>query len=186
MVQKRMKSKFITIMRLICQPSKALDVQLLLSNSQVAAIGKMKEENALLLPKFTISLMLGLNIRKKKIEYKTLLTKFQPKDVKSAATDHGNKFEPFARKKFIEVTGWEVFDIGLVCKDKFSFFGGSPDGLIRLPNGEYGILEIKCSFKYKDDEKIGKIKYLDDQGHLREKHTYYRFFFVRSTNFFTY
>ena len=127
-----------------------------------------------------------IKYQKKKIEYKTLLTKFQPKDVKSAATDHGNKFEPFARKKFIEVTGWEVFDIGLVCKDKFSFFGGSPDGLIRLPNGKYGILELKCSFKYKDDEKIGKIKYLDDQGHLREKHTYYRFFFVRSTNFFTY
>ena len=126
-----------------------------------------------------------IKYQKNKVEYKTLLKNFQPKDIKTPATDHGEKFEPLARKKFIEVTGWEVFDIGLVCKDKFSFFGCSPDGLIRLPNGEYGILELKCSFKYKDDEKIGKLKYLDNEGKLREKHTYYRLFFFRSTYFVT-
>ena len=36
-----------------------------------------------------------------------------------------------------------------------------------------GILEIKCLYKYKDDEKIGKVKYLTKDGILSKKSVYY-------------
>ena len=72
----------------------------------------------------------------------------------SASVD-GNKFEGTAKKKFIQVTGWQVFDIGLVCKDKFSWFGGSPDGLVHCKlSDDFGLLEIKCPFKCKDDKEL--------------------------------
>ena len=112
-----------------------------------------------------------------KVDYKTLLSHFQGKSFKSEATDHGNKFEGTAKQKFIQVTGWQVFDIGLVCKDKFSWFGGSPDGLVRCElSDHFGLLEIKCPFKCKDDQKIDikKLTYfLNKEGKLKDSSPYY-------------
>ena len=44
-----------------------------------------------------------------------------------------------------------------------------------MENGELGILEIKCIYSQRDDEKIDlkKVKYLDKNGKLRIKNTYY-------------
>ena len=118
-----------------------------------------------------------INAYEKKVDYKTLLSHFQGKSFQSEATDHGNKFEGTAKKKFIMVTGWQVFDIGLVCKNKFSWFGGSPDGLVLCElSGDFGLLEIKCPFKCKDDEEIDikKLQYfLDKEGKLKDTSPYY-------------
>ena len=38
------------------------------------------------------------------VDYKTLISHFEGKSFKSEATDHGNKYEETAKKKFILVT----------------------------------------------------------------------------------
>ena len=86
---------------------------------------------------------------------------------------YGREREDKAKAKFCEVTKLKVYDIGLVCKHLFSWFGASPDGIIRLENGDIGLLEVKCLFSYKDAEKIGKVKCLNKDGKLRVKHPYY-------------
>ena len=113
-----------------------------------------------------------------KLDYKTLILKFRPKLIKRGkcpAMDYGNDFEHLAKKNFSDVTGHQVFDIGLVCKDKFSWFGGSPDGLFQLGNGSHGLLEIKCAYKYRDKDKIDikGLKYMTKEGNLNEKDAYY-------------
>ena len=86
---------------------------------------------------------------------------------------YGNEKEPLAKIKFSDVMKLKVCDIGLVCKEKFSWFGGSPDGMIRLENGDLVVLEIKCLYSYRDDPKIGKVKCLNKAGKLKTTHPYY-------------
>ena len=116
--------------------------------------------------------------KKNKLDYKTLILKFRPKPIKrgkSPAIDYGNDFEHLAKKNFSDVTGHHVFDIGLVCKNRFSWFGGSPDGLFQLGNGLHGLLEIKCAYKYRNEDKIDikGLKYMTKEGNMNEKHAYY-------------
>lgn len=62
------------------------------------------------------------------------------------ATEHGNEFEPIARRDFEERTGINVETVGFVTRDD-EIIGCSPDGLIRDAAGEWTEgLEIKCPF----------------------------------------
>ena len=85
---------------------------------------------------------------------------------------YGREREDKAKAKFCEVTKLKVYDIGLVCKHLFSWFGASPDGIIRS-GSDIGILEVKCLYSFRDDEKIGKVKCLNKKGNLRKKTLYY-------------
>ena len=109
----------------------------------------------------------------------------RPKKKKSEhpALIYGTKNEGAARQSYCEEhPNSEVVRAGLTIKDKFGFFGGSPDGLIRLKNSApdstfYGLLEIKCIYSCREElgggGKIEGCKFLDIHGNLKESHTYY-------------
>lgn len=60
------------------------------------------------------------------------------------ATDWGTLWESDARKRYAEVTGYEVMEVGFIpMKGYERFFGGSPDGYVRY---EDVIIEIKSPF----------------------------------------
>lgn len=56
----------------------------------------------------------------------------------SAATDHGEEYEPAAIDEFMRLTGQVVTPVGFI--PYLSFAGGSPDGLI----GDHAGIEVKC------------------------------------------
>ena len=96
------------------------------------------------------------------------------------AVKFGNDFEDEARQKYCEVyPERDVQQVGLVIKDKFSFFGASPDGIITFKGGSgtrggyYGILEIKCIYSCRDKEKIEGCKFLNKKGQLLRGSRYY-------------
>ena len=66
----------------------------------------------------------------------------------------------------------------MLVKDKFSWLSCSPDGLIMNEHEptNFGLLEIKCLYRARDDEKIDLAKcsdFLDKNGNLRKTHVYY-------------
>lgn len=74
-----------------------------------------------------------------------------------------------------------LFQVGLVVLPEQPWLCCSPDGLVRLDN-EIVLIEIKCSFKYKDTpfidyaERRTKLQYLifvNDEITLRRTHPYY-------------
>lgn len=72
----------------------------------------------------------------------------------------GTETEPEARQYFVDSTGLEVVQTGLVKNDKYPGFHTSPDGLI-IWNGQLYWLEIKCPkfsthLKYADAMVKGK------------------------------
>ena len=66
------------------------------------------------------------------------------------AMQWGTFWEDDARKRYSDATGVEVLDAPFIeLKGYEKFAGGSPDGIIRLGDGENknnGIIEIKCPF----------------------------------------
>ena len=89
-------------------------------------------------------------LKKMTIAEKILALLNEPK-VKKAdrpAMVYGNKNEDNARQTYCEKRpNSEVVQCGLVIKDKFDWFAGSPDGIIKpktgCSDGFFGILEIK-------------------------------------------
>ena len=108
-----------------------------------------------------------------------LLELFKPSKLdkdKIPALKYGLDNEDNARNKYCETRpNSEVTRVGLAIKDKFSFFGASADGLIRVKNtsvGFYGLLEIKCIYSCRNG-KIKGCKFLDKHGNLKKTHVYY-------------
>ena len=116
------------------------------------------------------------------------LLKLFNKDPKGKRKDvpaivYGNENEDRARQKYCELhPSLEVVQVGLAIKDKFGFFGGSADGLIRLKSHApdspfYGLLEIKCIYSCREElgngGKIEGCKFLDKHGNLKTTHSYY-------------
>ena len=73
----------------------------------------------------------------------------------NSSTDYGLQMEPTARKKFEEVTGYSVIEVGLVIRPGFDFCSGSPDGILLDDLGQLCTVELKCPSKCKD-KKIGE------------------------------
>lgn len=62
-----------------------------------------------------------------------------------SAMEWGTNQEPFALEEFIKRTGHKVVGTGLLRHPKYSFLGGSPDGITYCGY----IIEIKCPFSAK-------------------------------------
>lgn len=79
---------------------------------------------------------------------------------KSDAMERGNRLEPDARAKYVEMTGNKVEEVGF-CESDLGIFGCSPDGFIK---DRKGMLEIKCPMlkgflKNREDEDAGPSSY---------------------------
>ena len=100
----------------------------------------------------------------------------KPKSKVNPAMDYGNKHEENARKEYCKKTKNTVVDVGMIVKHKFDWLSGSPDGLIENSENfeDFGLLEIKCIYRCRDDDKIDECKdFLDKNGNLRQSHSYY-------------
>ena len=65
-------------------------------------------------------------------------------DVANRAMNHGHYWEDEARKRYAQVMGYEVIEVGFVPYEKYpDYAGASPDGLLREVKGG---LEIKSPF----------------------------------------
>jgi hypothetical protein len=77
------------------------------------------------------------------------------------ATAWGTKYEPEARAKYAEVTGYEVSETGFRVHPEIEYMGGSFDGEV-----EGGIIEIKCPYD--------PIRHAQNRGAvINERHDYY-------------
>lgn len=94
-------------------------------------------------------------------------------------TRWGNKYEPEAREKYAESTGYVVKECGFRVHPQISYFGGSFDGEVvgyQVPElsgavvGTHGIIEIKCPA---DPIKHLKNRELSLSGGITIKHEYY-------------
>ena len=47
-------------------------------------------------------------------------------------------------------TGVEVEEYGVFLSVDYPFLATSPDGIIRLGNQEFGIVEVECPYKHRD------------------------------------
>lgn len=66
------------------------------------------------------------------------------KQIRNRAVEHGEFWEPDARRRYISEMGYEVYEVGFITLDGFDdICGGSPDGIVRYENG---IIEIKCPY----------------------------------------
>jgi len=61
-------------------------------------------------------------------------------NIKSAAMEHGNKYEDEARLLFSDRFKIETWEVGLFQHQEYSWLGGSPDGIADDGN----LIEIKC------------------------------------------
>lgn len=103
----------------------------------------------------------------------------------TAATRYGLENEEHARDTYAEGirnTGATVLRSGFcICPNK-GFIGASPDAIILQTNGQKGLLEIKCPFKYRNatiEEAVQSkdsnypIKKIDGINQLKKTHQYY-------------
>jgi hypothetical protein len=62
------------------------------------------------------------------------------------AVEYGLKMEPVAFQKYIQVTGNNVIQTGLIVKNGVWWLAASPDGMMKEDNGDLKVLEIKCPY----------------------------------------
>lgn len=91
-------------------------------------------------------------------------------------TNWGNQYEPEARAKYAEKTGYVVNEVGFKVHDSIPYLGGSFDGKIvghremMMQSGVSGILEIKCPY---DPIRHCKNRDLSQGEGVTIKHDYY-------------
>ena len=71
----------------------------------------------------------------------------------NAATRFGLVMEPRAIEHYQRVTGNKVIATGLHMHENCKW-GASPDGIVRTADGEEGLLEVKCFFKYRASGEV--------------------------------
>ena len=77
-------------------------------------------------------------------------TKSSKTTIAIPACEYGIQLEEEARKKFIQLTNYRVYQFGLVVRDDQPWLAGSPDGVFVNEKNELCVLEIKCPFTCKD------------------------------------
>lgn len=121
--------------------------------------------------------------------YKKSKSVFDPIDFKNEYTEHGVENEGNAGKKFIEITGFLVIEIGLVVSIKNAIFGYSADGVIIFNGIPWALFEAKCvhrgkfmnvykaiftyNEKKKRDELINYLEQVNEGFKLKKNHKYY-------------
>ena len=81
-----------------------------------------------------------------------------PQNFSTKATEWGKHHEAIAFDKYVEHqvrnghTGLVAAKSGFVVCEEYPYLGASPDGCIHDPGSvdQYGLLEIKCPYKYRD------------------------------------
>lgn len=120
------------------------------------------------------------NIDKPSMSFLKLVMQYN-ENVSVAAMKYGTNMEPIARKFYYEKykkyhTSFQTLETGLHINSDFPCLGASPDGLVYCQCHGYGLLEIKCPYKYKNGlEKwySDKNSPIDRALQIKETHQYY-------------
>jgi hypothetical protein len=83
---------------------------------------------------------------------------------------YGREMEDIARRKYMELTGYETVQCGLVVSKNYHWLCGSPDGLVLNSKRDRFLLEIKCPVSCKDSKIV--VPYVKDSK-LKESHEYF-------------
>ncbi|XP_044744755.1 uncharacterized protein LOC123306701 [Coccinella septempunctata] len=100
---------------------------------------------------------------------------FWPKSFTNKFTKHGLEYEDEARRAFIDATGCNVVQCGMVVSHSNKWMGYSPDGIIFENGHPAALLEIKCPWngaKQTITEVVRTCDYISDQS-LKRKHKFY-------------
>lgn len=101
---------------------------------------------------------------------------FWPKSFTNKFIKYGKKFESVARNKYIEKTGNNVVECGLLLHDLEKWVGYSPDGVVVNNDVPTKLIEIKCPYdgKILNAEALkNNVTFLDEFGNLRKRHKFY-------------
>lgn len=74
---------------------------------------------------------------------------FWPKKFVNKYVNHGNQFEPAARRCYVAHTNYHVVETGLIISSQHRWLACSPDGIVFQNNIPWKLLEIKCPFEGK-------------------------------------
>uniref|UniRef100_A0A7S0LNB9 YqaJ viral recombinase domain-containing protein n=1 Tax=Coccolithus braarudii TaxID=221442 RepID=A0A7S0LNB9_9EUKA len=74
----------------------------------------------------------------------------------NAATKFGLEQEPHAVREYERITGSTVTPTGLHMHENLRW-GASPDGIVRTPGGDEGLLEVKCFFRYRTHGQVPQV-----------------------------
>ena len=97
------------------------------------------------------------------------------------ATRHGKDMEPITRESFTEYTSKHhehvlVKETGLHVHPNYLYIGASPDGIACCSCHGESLLEIKCSFKYRENLQgweLDKDFPISAGGEIEKSHRYY-------------
>ena len=99
----------------------------------------------------------------------------------TAALQWGCDHESEAIQLYMNLTGIHVDDCGVFLSEEYPHLATSPDGVIRLTNEEFAVIEVKCPYKHRDHsiadscEDAAFCLYVDESGlhQLKRTHDYY-------------
>ena len=66
----------------------------------------------------------------------------------TAALQWGCDHETDAIQQYGLITGAKVEECGVFLSEEFPYLATTPDGIIRLQNGKFGLVEVKCPYKH--------------------------------------
>ena len=66
----------------------------------------------------------------------------------TAAFQWGCYHESDAIQQYMLLSGSQVEECGVFFIERFLYLATSPDGIIRLDNGNFGWVEVKCPYKH--------------------------------------
>lgn len=84
-------------------------------------------------------------------------------------------------QQYMALTGICIEECGVFLSEEYPYLATSPDGIIHLMNGEFGVIEVKCPYKHHEHTIVDACKdaafclYTNDSGQvqLKRAHNYY-------------
>ena len=67
----------------------------------------------------------------------------------TAALQWGCDHESGAIQQYMLLSGSQVEECGVFLSEQYPYLATSPDGIIRLDNGKFGVVEVKCPYKHR-------------------------------------
>jgi hypothetical protein len=126
----------------------------------------------------------GMILRKKKVSDSFIqnFLKIQP-ELNTPSVRWGKKNEAVAFRSYSELsqskhTNFKLRQCGLFISEEDPYLGSSPDGIVECDCCGKGVIEIKCPFKYRNEDpsKIPQLDtnfFLDSNGIIKDSHSYY-------------
>ena len=134
-------------------PSAAKVSQMVVTHGKDYVAGELSLQRGTAITGSEVAAFLGINrfespadaVFKKVFDFKT---------PNNPAMEHGRRMEPVAIEKFERSTGAKVHFVNFMRHPKYSWLGGTFDGLAIMPDGTGALIEVKCPLKRSISDKV--------------------------------